>query len=190
MSKQLRKTESKKSETSDASAFDLDSDSQPISLASIAQSISLGPHVAQKLIKIQQSLDTLLLDFSGIRSLAAKNADHIAQLQHRTSALSDTINIVRGFNRELLFVTSGFKKDVHDYIGFASSPLSPAISHLSSFGDPMCNSFRMVLEKIGNPLSNHHFQTFLSQFTKWHTYRDRGGSMSLYGYLQNIPRCF
>jgi len=79
---------------------------------------------------------------------------------------------------------------VHDYLGFPSSPLSPAISHLSSFGAPMRNSFHMVLEKIGNPLdplSNHHFQTFLSHFTKWQTYRDRGGSMSLYGYVQNSP---
>jgi hypothetical protein len=100
---------------------------------------------------------------------------------------------MRGFNRELLVVTFEFKKDVHDYLGFPSSPLSPAISHLSSFGDPMRNSFRMVLQKIGNPLDplpNHHFQTFLSHYTKWQIYRDHGGSMSLYGYVQNSPADF
>jgi len=90
-------------------------------------------------------------------------------------------------------VTSDFKKDVHDYLGFPSSPLSLAISHFSSFGDSMRNSFRIVLEKIGNPsdpLPNHNFQTFMSHFTKWQTYRDRGGSMSLYGYVRNSPAVF
>ena len=89
--------------------------------------------------------------------------------------------------------TSDFKKDAHDYLGFPSSPLSPPITHLSSFCNPMRSSFRIVLEKIGNPLDplpNHHFQTFLSHFTKWQTYRDRGGSMSLYGYVQNSPAVF
>jgi hypothetical protein len=69
-----------------------------------------------------------------------------------------------------LLVTSDFKKDAHDYLGFPSTTLSPAISNLSSNGDPMHNSFHMVLDKIGNPLyplPNHHFQTFLPHYTKW-----------------------
>ena len=54
-------------------------------------------------------------------------------------------------------------------------------------------SFRMVLEKIGNPLdilTNHHFQTFLTQFKKWQHYRDRGGYLSLYGYVQTLPAVY
>ena len=37
---------------------------------------------------------------------------------------------------------------VHDNDVFFFPP-SPSTSHLSSIGDPMRNSFRMVLEKIG-----------------------------------------
>jgi len=53
-------------------------------------------------------------------------------------------------------------------------------------------SFRMVLEKIGNPLdplNNHHFQTFLTQYNKWQQYRDRGGYLSLYGYVKLYQLC-
>ena len=57
-----KKTKSKKSEISDASALDLDSDSQPIPVASIAQPI------AQQLITIQQTLNTLLTEISGIHT--------------------------------------------------------------------------------------------------------------------------
>jgi hypothetical protein len=182
MSKQLKKSESKKPENPDDSAIGSDPDSQ---------------HSLQEIANILRQLQ---LDVTGIRSdISAlcdqvdNNADDIKQLKHRNSDLTDTINNVRGFNRELLSVTSDFKKDVHDYLGFPSSPLSSPLSHLSSFGDPMRNSFRMVLEKIGNPLDplpNHHFQTFLCHYTKWQIYRDRGGSMSLYGYVQNSPAVF
>jgi len=53
--------------------------------------------------------------------------------------------------------------------------------------------FRMVLEKIGNPLdplTNHHFQTFLTQYHKWQHYRDRGGYLSLHGYVQTLPAVY
>ena len=97
MSKQLKITESKKSEISDASALDLDSDSQPISVAPIAQSNSLNPPVAQQLPKIQQSLDNiLLLEFSEIRIQDTENSDDmITQLKHDNFDLRDTIKIVR-----------------------------------------------------------------------------------------------
>ena len=110
-------------ETSDASALILASDSQSTSVASIAPSISLDPPVDQQLLQIQQSLQQILLDFTQIRIQATKNSDDITQLKHDTSGLRDAIGIVRGFNRELLLVTSNFKKDVHNYSGFPSSPL-------------------------------------------------------------------
>jgi len=180
MSKQLKKSESKKSETSHASALDLDSDSQPISLAFIAQPISLNLSIAQQLMKIQESLDKLISKVSGIHTQFNNKTADVEQIKHRNSELTDTINKVRGFNRELLIVTSDFKKDVYDYLGFPSSPLSPALSHLSSFGNPMCNSFRMVLEKIHCRIT----------IFKWQIYGDRGGSMSIYSYVQNSPAVF
>jgi hypothetical protein len=51
-SKQLNKTDSEKLETSEGSALDIDSDSQPISLSPISQPISLDS-IDQQLIKIQ-----------------------------------------------------------------------------------------------------------------------------------------
>jgi hypothetical protein len=76
-----------------------------------------------------------------------------------------------------------YKKDVHDFLGmgtpsYMNSSYLPSPSH--DHDVPM--SFRMVLEKIGNPLdplTNHHFQTFLTQYNKWQHYRDRGGYLSL-----------
>jgi len=54
-------------------------------------------------------------------------------------------------------------------------------------------SFRAVLEKISNPLDpppNHDFHTFLSHYSKWKTYRSRGGFLSLFGYIQNSPSVY
>ena len=65
--------ESKKSETSDASALDIDSDSQPI---------SLDPSIAQQLINIQQTLDKLLIEVSGIHTQVDNHSDDIEQLKH------------------------------------------------------------------------------------------------------------
>ena len=87
-----------------------------------------------------------------------------------------------------------YKKDVHDYLGmgtpsYMNSSNVPSPSH--DHDVPM--SFRMVLEKIGNPLdplTNHHFQTFLTQYNKWQHYRDRGGYLSLYGYVQTSPAVY
>jgi len=119
--KQLTKTEFKKSEPSNASTLDPASDFQPISVASITQSISVDSPLDQQLLKIQQSLDQIQLEFSIFRIQATMNSDYITQLKHDTSDLRDTIHNVRGFYRELLLVTSDFKKDVHDYLGCPSS---------------------------------------------------------------------
>ena len=86
------------------------------------------------------------------------------------------------------------KKDVKDYLGL-DTPSRMDGSNLSSTEEdrdiPL--SFRHVLEKITNPLDplpNHHFQTFLSYYTKWQLYRGRGGAMSLYGYIQTSPSVY
>jgi hypothetical protein len=150
MSKQLKKSESKKPENPDDSAIGSDPDSQP------------------SLQEIAKILRQLQIDVNGIRSdiralcdQVDNNADAIEQ--HRNSELTDTINNVRGFNSELLSVTSDFKKDVHDYL----------------------ENWQSL-----DPLPNHHFQTFLCHYTKWQIYRDRGGSMYLYGCVQNSPTVF
>jgi len=47
--------------------------------------------------------------------------------------------------------------------------------------------------KIGNPLDpliNHDFQTFLTQYNNWQHYRDREGYLSLYGYVQTLPAAY
>ena len=81
-----------------------------------------------------------------------------------------------------------YKKDVHDFLGMGTPSYMNSSNLPSPFQDhnvPM--SFRMVLEKIGNPLdllSNDHLQTFLTQYNKWLHYRDLGGYLSLYGYVQ------
>jgi len=69
------------------------------------------------------------------------------------------------------------------YINSSNLP-SPSREHNA----PM--SFRIVLEKIDNPLdplTNRRFRTFLTQYNKWQHYRDRGGYLSLYGYVQTSP---
>jgi len=45
-------------------------------------------------------LDTLLTDVSGIHTQVDINTDDIEQLEHRNSEFTDTINNVRGFNRD------------------------------------------------------------------------------------------
>jgi len=87
-----------------------------------------------------------------------------------------------------------YKKDVHDFLCMRT----PSYMNSSNFPSPSHNhdvpmSFRMVLEKIGNPLdplTDHHFQTFLTQYNKWQHYRDRGGYLSLYGYVRNSPAVY
>ena len=58
-------------------------------------------------------------------------------------------------------------------------------SGMPSEGDPdLSDSFRHVLKKITNPivpLPNHHFRTFLFNYTEWRLYRGCGGVISLYG---------
>ena len=87
-----------------------------------------------------------------------------------------------------------YKKDVHDFLGmgtpsYMNSSNLPSPSH--DHDVPM--SFHMVLEKTGNPLdpiTNHHFQTFLTHYNKWQHFRDRGGYLSLYGYVQTSPAVY
>ena len=82
-----------------------------------------------------------------------------------------------------------FKKDVRDFLGLDT----PARLKSSDDDPDLPVSFRHVLEKITNPLEplpNHHFQTFLSNYTKWQLYRGRGGVISLYGYIQTSPNVY
>ena len=87
-----------------------------------------------------------------------------------------------------------FKKDVRHYLGL-DTPSRMYDSNLPSSDSEhdLPLSFRHVLEKITNPLEpipNHHFQTFLTYYTKWQLYRGRGGVISLYGYVQTSPAVY
>ena len=93
--------------------------------------------------------------------------------------------------RELFY---NFKKDVKDYLGLDTPSRLNESGLLTTDDDrdiPL--SFRHVLEKITNPLDplpNHHFQTFLTYYTKWQLYHGRGGVISLYGYVQTSPAVY
>ena len=103
-SKQLKKTESKKSENPDGLALGSDPDSQP-SLKDIVNILQ----------QLQIDVNGIRFDFCAVCDQVDSNSTDIDKLTHRNSELQDTINNVRGCNRELLLVTSDFKKDVHDF---------------------------------------------------------------------------
>ena len=87
-----------------------------------------------------------------------------------------------------------FKKNVKDYLGLDIPSYLHDSNLPSTEGDhdiPL--TFRYILEKIINPLDpipNHHFQTFLTYYTKWQLYHARGGVISLYGYVQISPAVY
>ena len=99
---------------------------------------------------LHQPLDPSLLSLSDKNQQLSTRLTH-CELNHET--------VIQNFYN--------YKKDVHDFLGIGTSSFMnfsdlPSPSH--DHDVPM--SFRMVLEKIGNsldPLTNHHFQTFLTQ---------------------------
>ena len=84
-----------------------------------------------------------------------------------------------------------FKKDVGDFLRLDTpARLNSSDIHSSNDDPDLPVSFRHVLEKITNPLEplpNHHFQTFLSNYTERQLYRGRGEVIFLYGYIQTSP---
>ena len=132
-----------------------------------------------------ETMETKIRDISATQQsiVTDKISDIVEKLNYNTTATEKT--------RELFY---NFKKDVKDYLGLDTPSRMNGSNLLSTDEDrniPL--SFRHVLEKITNPLDpipNHHFQTFLTYYTKWQLYSGRGGTISLYGYIQTSPAVY
>ena len=132
-----------------------------------------------------ETMETTIRDISAKQQLIVKNTipEIFEKLNYNATATEKT--------RELFY---NFKKDVTDYLGLDTPSRINGSNLLSTDEDhniPL--SFRHVLEKITNPLDpipNHHFQTFLTYYTKWQLYSGRGGTISLYGYIQTSPAVY
>ena len=132
-----------------------------------------------------ETMETTVSDISAKQQLIVKNTipEIFEKLNYNATATEKT--------RELFY---NFKKDVTDYLGLDTPSRINGSNLLSTDEDrniPL--SFRHVLEKITNsldPIPNHHFQTFLTYYTKWQLYSGRGGTISLYGYIQTSPAVY
>ena len=132
------------------------------------------------------------LDKKLISSTVTQNSSETMEKQ--LPVIIDKLNINAAATEKTRELFYNFKKDVKDYLGLDTPSRLDGSNFSSTEEDrdiPM--SFRHVLEKITNPLDplpNHHFQTFLSYYTKWQLYRGRGGAISLYGYIQTSPSVY
>ena len=135
----------------------------------------------------------VLTSVDSLRNKVQDLADIVRALQTDVETLK---NLVKENNKnnnvDLSEKFYNFKKDVKDFLGL-DSPSNINGSGLPSSETDIQLSFRAVLEKISNPLDpppNHDFHTFLSHYSKWKTYRSRGGFLSLFGYIQNSPSVY
>ena len=110
--KQLKKTESKKPENPADSILGSDPNSEIVNLDDV---LELLKQLRTEVNRIPTEVTGIPSDLSVITTRIDNNSTEVKTLQHSKSALTDTINKVRGFNRELLLVTSDFKKDAYDY---------------------------------------------------------------------------
>ena len=106
-----------------------------------------------------------------------------AQILENKSAHADT--------QELFY---NFKKDVKNYLGIdIPSRMHGSNLSITDEDHDIPLTFRHVLEKITNPLDlipNHHFQPFLTHYTKRQLNSGRVGVISLYGYVQTSPAVY
>jgi hypothetical protein len=140
-------------------------------------------------------------NISEIKGLSQQLLSRLESLERQMSQVETSSKLALEENlstkskcNHLLEEHYNFKKDVRTLLGLESPNSTSRTDRLSTDSAQDVNfSFRAVIEQISNPLeplSNHNYEHFMIQYTKWKNYKGRGGFLSLYGYVYKSPTVF